>query len=234
MSGKLYGIGAGPGDPELLTIKAINAIMKCGVVAVPETGNGETTALSIIKKHIDGKDILKCRFAMEHDMAKRIESRKKAAGDIMRVLDSGTDVAFITLGDPTTYSTYMYVHETIANRGYDTQIIPGISSYSAAAAALGIPLCEGGETLMIAAGHDESLDRLLDSPGNKVIMKSGASFMLVLEKLKERGYGSMTKIACRVTMEGQRLFASIDEYEKSPEGGYFTIAIVKGARESGF
>ena len=227
MRGRLYGIGAGPGDPELLTLKAINTIKKCGVIAVPETGTGETTALSIIKEYLDGKELLKCRFAMEHDMAKRAESRQKAADAIIRILESGIDVGFITLGDPTTYSTYMYVHKIVVECGYDAKVIPGITSFTAAAAALGIPLCEGGETLTIAAGHGAGIDSLLDQPGNKVIMKSGASFERVLGKLKERGLGNRTKIACRVSMEGQRLYPGIDEYEKSPERGYFTIAIVK-------
>jgi precorrin-2 methylase len=68
---------------------------------------------------------------------------------------------------------------------------------------------------------------MLEQPGNKVIMKSGASFTRVLEKLKERGYNDRTKIASRVTMDGQRLYESITKFEESPETGYFTIAIVK-------
>ena len=227
MKGKLYGIGTGPGDPELLTLKAINTIRKCPVIAVPETGNGEKTAYTIAGEYLEGKELLYCRFAMEHDMAKRKESRQNAAGAIINTLDKGKDVGFITLGDPTTYSTYMYVHEIIANKGYETEIIPGITSYSAAAAALGIPLCEGNETLTLAAGHSKAIDEILARPGNKAIMKSGAVLDRVLEKLKENGLGEHTKIVARATMEGQRIYNSIEEYEKSPEPGYFTVAIVK-------
>ena len=228
MKGKLYGIGTGPGDPELLTIKAVNTIKKCGVIAAPKAGSFDGTALSIIEKYLDGKELLECRFSMDKDIEKRKEARIIAANQIMEFLDNGNDVGFITLGDPTTYSTYMYVHEIIVAKGFDAEIIPGITSYTAAAAALGIALCEGDDILtVIPARHGESIDELLDYPGNKVIMKSGENLTSVLNKLKERGHGDRTKIAYCVTMDGQRLYANIDEYEQSSETGYFTLAIVK-------
>ena len=228
MKGRLYGIGAGPGDPELLTVKAIKTIQKCSVIAVPKTNNDESTAFSIAEKYLDEKEILECHFEMDKDIVKRKESRQKAAEDIIQFLDRGKDVAFITLGDPTTYSTYMYVHEIITSKGFATEIIPGITSYAAAAAALGIRLCEGHETLTILPmGHNDTIDELLNYPGNKVIMKSGENLLHVLNRLKERGYGEKTNIVYRATMEGQRLYTSIKEYEQSPASGYFTLAIVK-------
>ena len=228
MKGKLYGIGTGPGDPELLTIKAANIIQKCGVLAVPKTGNEEGVALSIIEKYLDGKELLECHFSMNKDLAKRKQARRLAAEQIIEVLDNGKDVGFITLGDPTTYSTYMYIHEIIAAKGFDTEIIPGVTSYAAAAAALGIPLGEGDEILtVIPARYSENIEELLNYPGNKVIMKSGDNLTNVLDILKERGYGERTKIAYRATMDGQRLYTSLKEYEKSPLTGYFTIVIVK-------
>ena len=231
MKGKLYGIGTGPGDPELLTIKAVKTIQKCSVIAVPKTENGERTAFSIIEKYLNGKELLECHFSMDKDIAKRREGRQIAARDIIQFLDKGKDVGFVSLGDPTTYSTYMYMHEIIVSKGFAAEIIPGITSYTAAAAALGIALCEGDETLtLIPARHGGNIDELLDYPGNKVVMKSGENLLRVLSKLKERGYGERTKIACRVTMDGQRLYTSIEayekSYEKSPEAGYFTLAIV--------
>ena len=242
MKGKLFGIGAGPGDPELLTIKAVNTIKKCDVIAVPVTGSGaassERTAYSIAENYLAGKELLECRFTMETDITKRKEARQQAAAGIMRFLDEEKDVGFITLGDPTTYSTYMYVHELIISKGFDAEIIPGISSYAAAAAAFGIALCEGSEILtIIPASHHANIGELLDLPGNKVIMKSGGNLAQVLEKLKERSYGERVKIAYRCTMEGQKLYYSIDEFvayqAQSPcaeehRNGYFTIAIVRG------
>jgi len=229
MAGKLYGIGAGPGDPELLTLKAINAIKNCDVIAAPTTRGGEGAALSIVAEYIGGKEMLECRFTMEKNITGRIAARQKAASDILRLLDLDKSVGYVTLGDPTTYSTYMYIHEIIAGKGYDAEIIPGITSYSAAAAAFGIPLCSGGETLtLIPAGYGDGIGDLPDYPGNKVIMKSGEKLIRTLEELKERGYGDHTKIACQVAMNGQRLYGCIDEFFESPQTGYFTLAIVKG------
>jgi len=228
MRGKLYGIGVGPGDPELLTIKAVNTIRKCGVIAAPEPEGSEMTALQIVQEYLDGKELLECRFIMSHDIAKRKESRRNVAASISKMLEQGKDVGFITLGDPTTYSTFMYIHEIIVSEGFEAEIVPGITSYAAAAAALGIALCEGNEALtLIPASHGGDADELLSRPGNKVIMKAGANLSNVLQKLKARGYGDRTRIVSRASMDGQRLYFSIEDYEKTPEQGYFTLTIVK-------
>ena len=228
MSGRLFGIGVGPGDPELLTIKAVKAIQGCDVIAVPKSGESEKAAFSVVKQYLDKKELIECVFSMEKDMTKRMEARRIAAGRIIHFLERGKNVGFITLGDPTTYSTYMYVHEIITSNGFDAEIIPGVTSYAAAAAALGVALCEGDETLtIIPAAHNEDVDALLKSPGNIVVMKSGDNLAQVLETLKKRGYGNRTKIACRVSMDDQRLYSNIEDYEKSPETGYFTIVLVK-------
>ena len=230
--GKLFGIGVGPGDPELLTLKAIKTIKECDVIAVPKAGEGEGTAFSIIEQYLDNKDLIECGFAMDKDMGKRWEARRLAADQIIQYLNRGKKVGFVTLGDPTTYSTYMYVHDIIVGRGFETGIIPGVTSYSAAAAALGLALCEGDAILtIIPAAHSENIDEMLEYPGNKVVMKSGDNLAHVLTRLKERGYGDRTKIAYRVSLDGQRLYTSIEDYEKSPETGYFTIVIVSMAGE---
>ncbi|MCL2046078.1 MAG: precorrin-2 C(20)-methyltransferase [Oscillospiraceae bacterium] len=229
MKGKLYGIGTGPGDPELLTLKAINTIERCSVIAVPKSsGDGERVAYSIVEKYVIGKQLHECHFPMVRDLEERKKARLLAAEGLVKHLDDGKDVAFVTLGDPTTYSTYMYMHEIVVSQGYEAEIVPGITSFAASAAALGISLCEGDETLMIIpASQNERIEELLRQPGNKVIMKSGRDLAGVLEKLKELGYGDKTKVACEVSMENQQLYMSIDEYEKAPEGGYFTLVIVK-------
>ena len=228
MRGKLFGIGVGPGDPELLTLKAIKTIQKCDVIAVPGAGEGEKTAFSVVEQYLSEKELVECFFAMENNMEKRREARRLAAGKIMLCLENGKNVGFVTLGDPTTYSTYMYIHEIVVDSGFDARIIPGVTSYAAAAAALGLALCEGEEPLTIfPAARSESIDEFLQHPGNKVVMKSGDNLAFVLDALKKRGYGDRTRIACRVSMDGQRLYSCIEDYEKSPEPGYFTTVIVK-------
>ena len=228
MQGKLYGIGTGPGDPELLTLKAIHTIEKCDVIALPSAGSNESTAFGIVGRYIADKPLLECQFSMEKDGEKRKAVRKKSADSICELLDQGKNVGFVTLGDPAIYSTYMYIHEIVGERGYDTQIIPGIPSFVAAAAALNTSLCLGGEALhIIPASDNEDIEGLLALPGNKIIMKSGKSLNNVLEVLKKKGLSEKTKIVERCTMDGERVSGSIDELEAAGGAGYFSIAIVK-------
>ncbi|MCL2632177.1 MAG: precorrin-2 C(20)-methyltransferase [Coriobacteriia bacterium] len=228
MIGKLYGIATGPGDPELLTIKAIKALGRADVIAIPAHSGEDRTALAIVQQYVQDKEVLECFFAMSRNVDERVAARKAAAQSIVRYLDAGKTVGFITLGDSTTYSTYMYVHEIVTELGYPAEIIPGVTSFAAAAAALGIALCIGDESLtVIPARHSQDISELLDIPGNKVIMKSSANLVSVLEELKRRGQNNNTYVVSRASMADQRLFRSIDNFLEDPETGYFTIAIVK-------
>ncbi len=228
LKGKLYGIGTGPGDPELLTLKAINTLEKCDVIALPNSGNNEKAAFGIVEKYLTGKSLLECRFSMEKDEAKRKGLRIKVADDICKVLEEGKNVGFITLGDPTVYSTYMYIHKLVMERGFATQIISGIPSFIAAAAALNTSLCEGNETLhIIPASDNKSIDELLALPGNKVIMKSGKSLNDVLLALGQKGLSEKVKIVMRCTMDGERVFNNADELQMAGGAEYFTVALIK-------
>lgn len=137
--GKLYGVGVGPGDPELLTRKAERIIRTSAVLAVPDKGAGEKTALNIIGPLAHGKERLDCSTPMVRDQAVLDGAYDAAADAICEKLDQGKDVAFITLGDPTVYSTYIYIHRRVVNRGYGAEIIPGVPSFCAVAARLGSP-----------------------------------------------------------------------------------------------
>jgi len=228
MSGKLFGISTGPGDPELLTLKAVSTIEKCPIIAVPAHEGEARTALKIVEQYIQNKQIIECHFAMSPDMSKRIDARQQAADEIAHHLDSGHDVGFITLGDATTYSTYMYVHDIIKSRGYETEIIPGVTSYAAAAAALGIALCSGDEALtVIPARHSLDIGELLGYAGNKVIMKSGENLLAVLKQLQVLQPDAATYVVSRASMDGEALYFDSESFAQSGEQGYFTVAIVK-------
>lgn len=124
----------------------------------------------------------------------------------------------------------MYVHKIITKRGFKTEIISGIPSFVAVAAALNTSLCEGEENLHIIScsnKDDEYIENLIDLKGNKVIMKSGKGLKSVLKVIEKKGLSDKTQIIERCGMEGQRIFNNIDEFNKSAEAGYFTIAIVK-------
>jgi precorrin-2/cobalt-factor-2 C20-methyltransferase len=231
MNGKLYGIGTGPGDSELLTLKAIRIIRQCGVVAVPAVESNDRTAFSVVEQYLTGKRILECRFSMEQNEEKRKRQRILVADEICTVLESGTSVGFVTLGDPSVYSTYCYVDKLVSSRGFETEIIPGVTSYSAVAALLNIPLCEGNQPLqIIPAGCGEKIEDWIDLPGNKIIMKAGKNLRQILNMLERHGLSEQTKIVSRCTMTGQQIFETISEFNqngKTDQAGYFSVIFVR-------
>lgn len=224
MLGKLYGIGVGPGDPELLTLKGARIIKECPVTAIADSGS-ENRALEIAGENAEGKEIIRCPMPMTKDEAVLESARRKSADMVKEWLDKGRDVAFITLGDPTVYSTYIYIHRLIKDAGYETEIIPGVTSFCAASAAFGDSLCDAGEPLIIIPGSYTGYEKLLDIPGSKVIMKSGKNIALVKEALRKRGVEAKAKLAEKCGMQGERLFEDIKQ--APDDAGYFSLLMVK-------
>lgn len=220
--GILYGVGVGPGDPELLTMKAVRILREADVIAAPDTG-GEKTALGICKEYIAGKPILLCDMPMLRDKALLARKYDSAADEICSILDSGRNVAFITLGDPTVYSTYLYVHQRVRARGYTAELVPGVPSFCAAAARLGESLCEAAEPLTIIPASNREIDTFLDLPGTKVLMKTGRAMAQVKRTLSERRVSVQSVENCGLA--GERVFRSLDEIDT--EAGYFSIVVVK-------
>lgn len=223
--GILYGVGVGPGDPELLTVKAVRILETCDVVAGPRAGDSEKTALAIAARYIEGKPILHCEMPMTRDKAQRDQSHDAAADEICKLLDAGKTVAFLTLGDPSVYSTYWYVHKRVAARGYDAFLVPGVPSFCAAAAALGRALCEDDEMLHIIPASHASTDDGLALSGSKVLMKAGRSILDVREKLRARDELADAALVERCGMEGERIVRDLDEL--GDPTGYFSIILVK-------
>lgn len=225
MSGTLYGVGVGPGDPELLTLKAVRVIRSCPVIASPDTGEGEKLALSIAGEYIGGKELLLCPLPMTRDPEALAEGRRISADMLCARLERGQDIAFLTLGDPAVYSTYRYLHGLVKARGYPAETVPGVPSFCAAAAALDVPLCEGGEPLHILPAACEELPEALSLPGTKVLMKSGGGFPQVLEALREKDLLGSALLAERCGLPDQRLLRGLSEFSDTP--GYFTVILVK-------
>ena len=123
MAGKLYGIGVGPGDPELLTVKALKCIRACDALAVPGTQKEETAAYKIVIQaapEIADKECLELEMPMTKDKEKLSLSHREAFGRIQEALEQGKQVGFLTLGDPCIYSTYIYMHKLAKEAGYET------------------------------------------------------------------------------------------------------------------
>ena len=225
MTGTLFGVGVGPGDPSLLTVKAIETIQKTAVIAAPDTG-GEKTALNVAAKYIVGKEILLCPMPMTRDKDRLTQCHRENADRICERLEAGHNVAFVTLGDPSVYSTYMYLHRLVLERGYDAEMIPGVPSFCAAAAALGTSLCEGGEALHIFPASYEGLEKGIRLKGSKVLMKSGRRMAEVRQTLAEAGLAGQARMVECCGMENEKIYRHLDD--AGDNASYFSIILIKG------
>ncbi len=219
MKGKFFAVGLGPGDPQLLTLKAIDTIKRSDVIAVPKSGASENIALKIAGDYIEGKPLLQCDMPMIKDKKRLDECHDKSADLIAELLEEGKTVAFLTLGDPAIYSTVMYVHKRLTERGYDTSMVPGVPSFCGAAASLNMALCERDETLhVIPAVFEENISRYDD--GVNVLMKSGKSIM----DIKERLAGKKAMLVECATMENEKIYKDLNDLEE--QSSYFSLIIV--------
>ena len=222
--GKLYGVGVGPGDPELVTLKAARILRGADVVAVPDKGAGEKTALNIVKDLVEGKVLLHCATPMVRDQAVLDKCHEGIADEICALLDAGRTVAFITLGDPTVYSTYIYVHKRVLARGYEAELIPGVPSFCAVAARLNTSLCEGAERLLIVPASHDAADSL-DIPANKVFMKAGKAIGELRGLLDEKGLLDRASMVANCGMEGEAVYPRFGDMEDGT--GYFSVVLLK-------
>ena len=223
--GKLWGVGVGPGDPELLTVKAVRVLREADVVIVPDASSGDKVALNIAKDYLKDKQIQFVKTPMVRDKAVMDAAHEQAADTISALLDDGKQVAFLTLGDPAIYSTYMYIHQKVLHRGYAVEVVPGIPSFCAAAARLNQSLCLGREPLIIIpASHDQN--DLMDLPGNKVFMKAGRSILELQQALAEKGQLEGASMVENCSMENEHVYPHFSDL-KEPSG-YFSLVIVKG------
>jgi precorrin-2/cobalt-factor-2 C20-methyltransferase len=182
---KLYGIGVGPGDKELLTLKAVRIIGQCEVVVVPSAmSGGKSIAYETAEEFIkEGTEILVKHFPMGgEEQEKKIYEAFEA---IEEKLHEGKDVAFLTIGDPFIYSTYIYLLKYIEEKGYETETVPGITSFCACASLAKEPLVIGDEPLIIMPSS--SIDSIKDEK-NVVIMKVYKNEERVINKLEELGF----------------------------------------------
>ena len=228
MSGILYGIGVGPGDPELLTIKGLRIIRESDVVAIPGTDIKQSVAYKIVKgvyPQLDEKNLLAVPMPMTKDPQILQESHDKGADMVENCLKDGKQVAFLTLGDPTVYSTYLYIHKRILNRGYKAQIVSGVPSFCAVAARLNIGLVEKAEPLhVIPATYDaERLDSVLALGGTKVLMKTGKKMAEVREGIIQSGQKAVMVENCG--MPDEKVYESAEAMPQS--SSYYSLIIVK-------
>lgn len=223
--GVLHGVSVGPGDPELLTLKAVRVIKEADVVAVPDIGHKRRTAYSICEEHLGGKELLDCSTPMTHDRSVAQAAYERVADGICALLDEGKSVAYLCLGDIGVYSTYAYVHDIVVARGYEARIVPGVTSFSASAARLGTALCLGSERLVVAPAAASDIDDVLDMRATKVFMKSGKALGELQEKLAARGELERASMVANCGLPDERVYERFADVDGASD--YFSVVIVK-------
>ncbi|WKZ33421.1 MAG: precorrin-2 C(20)-methyltransferase [Thermodesulfobacteriota bacterium] len=231
--GVFYGVGVGPGDPELLTLKAVRVIGAAGVLAVPKSEGGEESlALSIVRKAVDlaGKEVLLLPFPMTRDSESLGESRRSAARLISAKLNQGIDAAFVTLGDPLIYSTFSYLMPFVKelSPGSEIRVVPGVASFSASAAALPVALAETAERVIIIPAAYE-LDKVRDALGSAetiVLMKVNRALDGVIDLLTEAGLLERSFFVSRAGWPDEELVTDLRAV-KGSKPGYFSMIIVR-------
>lgn len=226
MTGVLYGVGVGPGDPELMTLKALRAIKECDIIGIPAKDTSSCTAYKIAMKavpEISEKQILCAPIPMTRNKSLLNEAYRDCCNALEKELDSGRKIAFLTLGDPTVYSTYMTIHKKIIEEGYIAELISGVPSFCAVAAKLNLSLGSRRENIHILPGVYNA-DEIDKYDGTKILMKSAGK----IEEVKNKILASENLRAYAVTncgMDSQKIYSDISFL--SDDAGYFTTIIVK-------
>ena len=246
-AGRLFGVGVGPGDPELMTVKASQVIAAADVIAYPNAQHGRSVARRIAASHLRAEQIeLPLAFPVTTEMtdhpggyeAALGEFYDEAAAALAGHLDAGRDVAVLCEGDPFFYGSYMYLHERLAGR-YETTVIPGVTGFSAAAASAGTPLVKRDDVFMALPGtlSAEALAARLRTADAAVVMKLGRTFAKVRGAVEAAGAGARGIYVERASSAEERI-APLREVDG--EVPYMSLVLVPthdraqdGAREAG-
>ncbi|WP_095756552.1 precorrin-2 C(20)-methyltransferase [Streptomyces xinghaiensis] len=233
-TGRLYGVGLGPGDPSLMTVRAVEVVAGADVVAYHSARHGRSIARSIAGRHLR-PDHIEERLVYpvttettDHPGGYRgalEEFYEEAAARLAAHLDAGRSVALLAEGDPLFYGSYMHMHKRLAHR-YPTEVVPGVTSVSAAAARLGTPLVEGEEVLTVLPGTlpEEELTARLAAADAAVVMKLGRTFPAVRRALERSGRLAGARYVERATMAAERT-APLAEVDPGSVP-YFSMAVL--------
>lgn len=216
-SGVFFGVGVGPGDPELLTVKAINAIQNSNVIIAPKTEKKDgSVALSIAKSYIRPEtQIVYQTFPMVLDFEKFPNIFEKNKTEILNFLTSGMNVAFLTLGDPMFYSTYVYIFRLLKDSGIKIETIPGIPSFLAISSYIGKPLSFGDELLTVipATADYKIIKNALKFSDTTVLMKVYKNFNEIVDILKEENMLEESVLVSRCGLNDEKIINDIENHQ---------------------
>ncbi|WP_425803815.1 precorrin-2 C(20)-methyltransferase [Desulfitobacterium sp. Sab5] len=226
IEGKFYGIGVGPGDPQLLTLRAVGVLKNVDIIAVPKSRmERESVAWDIAKVHCpENVRILELEMPMTSNKEVLQKAWQNAADQIMEVMHTGKSVAFLTLGDPSFYSTYIYLLNLLKKELNPEQIetVPGITAMAAAAAKVNQPLATGDEPLLVLPGV-EGLDQYTEIP-NVVMMKASRNLPEVLRNLQKSGGKAI--LATRVGQAGEEI-CELTEQDEMEKIDYLSLVLIR-------
>ena len=212
-TGTFYGIGVGPGDPELLTVKAINALKKIDVLIAPKTEKkSDSVALSIAQPHLKPNvEIIYQTFPMVKDFAEETEIFAANTSEILQLLRDGRNVGFATIGDPMFYSTYIYIFRLLKSSGVNIITIPGVPAFLAIAAQIGRPLAFGNDILTIipATAELDDVKNFLDRADATVLMKVYKNFPEIVDALKSRGMIDDAVLVSRCGLDDEKIITDV-------------------------
>lgn len=215
MAGIFYGVGVGPGDPELLTVKAINVIREADIIIAPKTEKKEdSAALAIAAPYLkETVEVVKLVFPMVFNSDTLSDAWINNKNVILALLAAGKKVVFLTLGDPMFYSTYIYIFRLLANCGYRIETIPGVPAFCAIGSRLGYPVVEGDDILSIipAIISEEKLDQALAMADNVVLMKVYKNYGQVIKKLRDHGMADNAVLVSRCGMADEKVVHNLSE-----------------------
>ena len=230
-SGTLYGVGIGPGDPELVTLKALRILKSVPVLAWPAPEEGPSLAREIVAEHLPGTQreipirmpLLPARFPAD-------DVYDRAAVEIGAALDNGDDVAVICEGDPFFYGSFMYLYGRLAGE-YAIEVIPGVSSLTACAAALGAPLSAKNDVLTVLPGplDSDTMKQRLQDADAVAIIKVGRHFDRIRDLIAELGLLAHARYIERATMGEQRIVPIGDVGDGNAP--YFSMILVHKREE---
>lgn len=220
----LYGVGVGSGDPELMTLKAVRVIKECQVIVVPTEEVEQSVAYQIVKEVVPDlhqKELIGLHMPMVKDESLLQVEQEKSANAVISKLMNGKNVAFLTLGDATIYSTYTYIQKIVEEKGYETRIISGIPSFLSAAAQLNTKLVIRDEHLHIIPSV-YGISEALPLKGTKVFMKAGKHLMDIKQQLN--GVNQKVYFIENCGMVNERIIEGVNEMPDV--AGYYSMVIV--------
>lgn len=233
--GTLYGIGVGPGDPELLTLKAVRVLQNSQCIYVPTSRLSTQDYVAEVVNHYANEqcEIQPVSFSLAASAEERQHHWQLTAADIVTRLRAGQDVAFVTLGDALLYSTYIYLIRAVQHTWVEAKIetVPGISAFSFAAALTNMPLGESLQPLTVIPSSNDlnQIKQLINDGGCVVLMKIGRHLQQIIDTIDQVDALHRSIFVSRAGLPDQRVETDLNQLRFAPEGtGNLAVIIVQG------